>query len=82
MTQQAVFNAVFHVSTTLAYREYSPGVVTSMLTVPLWGRLTRAALAEHRLSKRDLNACVLVAGIVHAAVVARQVYFVGAAKPR
>ena len=82
VTQQAVFNALFHVGTTIAYREYSPGVVTSVLTVPLWRRLTRAALAEHRLSRRELNACVLLAGIVHAAVVARQVYFVGAAEPR
>ena len=78
VTQQAVFNALFHVGTTLAYREYSPGVVTSVLTVPLWWRLTRAALAEHRLSQRDVIAYTLVAGIVHAAVVARQVYLVAA----
>src|SRR5207248_1609123 len=37
VTQQAIFNALFHVGTTLAYREYSPCVVTSVLTVPLWG---------------------------------------------
>ena len=78
VTQQAVFNALFHVGTTLAYREYSPGVVTSVLTVPLWWRLTRAALTEHRLSQGDVIACTLVAGIVHAAVVARQVYLVAA----
>ena len=77
VTQQAIFNALFHVGTTLAYREYSPGVVTSALTVPLWRRLTRAALAEDRLSNRDVITCTLVAGIVHAAVVARQVYSVG-----
>ena len=77
VTQQAVFNALFHMGTTLAYREYSPGVVTSVLTVPLWRRLTRAALAEHRLSKRDVIVCTFVAGVVRAAVVARQVYFVG-----
>lgn len=82
VTQQAVFNALFHVGTTLAYREYSPGVISSVLTVPLWRRLTRAALAEQRLSRRDLSACVLVAGMVHPAVIARQVYFVGAAEPR
>jgi hypothetical protein len=77
VTQQAVFNGLFHAGTTLAYREYSPGLVTSILTVPLWRRLTRAALAEHRLSRRDVLACTLVAGAVHAAVVARQVFFVG-----
>jgi hypothetical protein len=77
LTQQAVFNALFHVGTTLAYREYSPGVVTSVLTLPLWRRLTRAALAEDRLSRRDVTACAVLACIVHAAVIARQVYFVG-----
>jgi hypothetical protein len=52
------------------------------MTVPLLRRLTRAALAEHRLNRRELNACVLLAGIVHTAVVARQVYFLGAGKRR
>jgi Protein of unknown function with HXXEE motif len=78
VTQQAVFNPLFHLGTTVAYREYSPGVVSSVLMVPFWWRLTHAARAEHRLSERDVIACTLVAGIVHAAVVARQVYFVGA----
>ena len=77
LTQQAVFNTLFHVGTTFAYREYSPGVVTSVLTLALWRRLTRAALAEDRLGRRDAIACTALAGFVHAAVVARQVYFVG-----
>ena len=77
LTQQAVFNTLFHVGTTFAYREYSPGVVTSVLTLALWRRLTRAALAEDRLGRRDVIACTALAGFVHAAVVARQVYFVG-----
>jgi hypothetical protein len=77
VTQQAVFNALFHVGTTSAYREYSPGAVTAVLTVPLWRRVTRAALTEYRFSQREVIACTLLAGIVHAAVVARQVYFVG-----
>lgn len=77
VSQQAVFNALFHAGTTLAYGEYSPGVVSSVLTVPLWRRLTRAALAERRLSKRDVIACTCVAGAVHAGVVAHQSYFVG-----
>ena len=69
VTQQAIFNALFHVGTTLAYREYSPCVVTSVLTVPLWGVcLTRATLTEYRLSQRDIVACTLLAGIVHAAL--------------
>jgi orotate phosphoribosyltransferase len=61
----------------VAFGEYSPGLVTSMLTVPLWRRLTSAALAEKLLTRPDVVACTLLAGIVHAAVVARQVFFVG-----
>jgi hypothetical protein len=63
--------------TTVAFREYSPGVITSILTVPLWRRLTRTAIAEGRLSSTDIAASLLVAGIVHAGVVARQVFFLG-----
>jgi hypothetical protein len=77
VTQQAVFNALFHSVTTVSFREYSPGLVTSILMVPLWRRLTRTALAEGRLSRREVAACLLVAGIVHGGVVARQVFFVG-----
>jgi hypothetical protein len=48
-----------------------------ILMVPLWGDLTHAALAERRLSKRELIVCVSVAGTIHAIVVARQVFFIG-----
>jgi orotate phosphoribosyltransferase len=47
------------------------------LQLPLWRRLTSAALAERRLGPRDVVACTAVAGLVHAAVVARQVFFLG-----
>jgi hypothetical protein len=77
LTQQALFNSVFHAATTVAFREYSPGLVTSILTVPLWRRLTKAAVAERRLTKREVAACTAVAGAVHAIVVARQVFFIG-----
>lgn len=75
--QQAVFNAVFHAGFTLAFREYSPGLITSLPNTGLWRGLTRAALAESRVAQRDLSACIHVAGAVHAAVVARQVFFLG-----
>jgi hypothetical protein len=77
VTQQAVFNPVFHSATTVAFREYSPGLATSILSVPLWRSLTRAAIAERRLTRRDVVACTLVAGFVHAGAVARQVFFIG-----
>jgi hypothetical protein len=82
VTQQALFNAVFHSTTAVAFREYSPGLVTSILTVPLWLGVTRAALIEGRLSKREVALCTLIAGVVHAGVVARQVFFIGVPEMR
>jgi Protein of unknown function with HXXEE motif len=82
VTQQAAFNAVFHSAATLAFREYSPGLVTSILHLPLWRQLTRMAVAERRLSTRDVVACTIIAGAVHAVVVARQVFFVGVPERR
>jgi hypothetical protein len=61
----------------VTFLEYSPGLITSMLTVSLWRRLTRMGIAENRIGRRDVAACLLVAGIVHAGVVARQVFFRG-----
>jgi hypothetical protein len=58
-------------------REYSPGLISSTLAVPPWRRLTQAAIAAGRLSRRDVAACLLVAGIVDAGIVARQVFFLG-----
>jgi hypothetical protein len=77
VTQQALFNALFHSVTTVTFREYSPGLITSIATVPLWRRLTRTAIDDGRLTRPDVAACLLVAGIVHAGVVARQLFFVG-----
>jgi hypothetical protein len=77
VTQQALFSALFHSVTTVTFREYSPGLISSILAVQLWRRLTRAAIDDGRLSRRDVAVCLLVAGIVHAGVVARQVFFVG-----
>jgi hypothetical protein len=82
VTQQAAFNTIFHSVTTIAFREYSPGLITSILTVPLWRRLTAAAIAEDRLGRRAVAACFVVAGIVHAGVLARQVFFVRVPDPR
>ena len=37
LTQQAVFNTLFHSGTTVAYREYSPGLVTALAGfLPVW----------------------------------------------
>ena len=82
VTQQAMCNALFHAAATVTFGEYSPGLVTSILNVPLWRRLTRAMIAERRLTRRDVVACTAVAGVVHADVVAHQVFFVGTARAR
>jgi hypothetical protein len=75
LTQQAVFNPVFHAATTAAYREYSPGLMSSMvLFLPVWGAVTRLALRAGRLTRRDVAASAAVGGVVHAAAVAQQVF--------
>ena len=78
VTPQAVFNAVFRSAATLSFRGYAPGPVTSILTIPLWQLLTKAAIAERRLTKRGVIGCTLIASLVHAGVVPRQVLFIGA----
>jgi hypothetical protein len=78
LTQQAVFNAAFHAGTTVAYREYSPGLMTSVaLGLPLWAATTRSARRGGVLSRRALRGALAAGGLVHGAAVARQVYSVG-----
>lgn len=53
LTQQALFNPLFHAGTTVSYSAYSPGLVTSLaLFLPLWYHLTRLALDEGLLTYR------------------------------
>jgi len=74
---------VFHVGTTAVWRTRSPGVITSVvLFLPLWAHLTRLTLRERRLSGSEVAAGTVAAGALHAAVVARQVFFAGAAARR
>jgi hypothetical protein len=61
----------------VAFRAYSPGLVTSLALLPLWVRVTREALRDGRLGKRGLAAAVALGGAIHAAAVARQVFKVG-----
>jgi Protein of unknown function with HXXEE motif len=75
LTQQALFNTVFHVGTTVAYREYSPGLVTAVAGfLPLWWRLTRLAGREGLLTRGGALGAAAIGGAVHATAVARQVY--------
>jgi hypothetical protein len=78
LTQQALFNTAFHAGTTVAYRDYSPGVVTGgMLFLPLWLHVTRLGLRDGLLTRRGVTAAVLLGGVIHGGVVAQQVYFMG-----
>ena len=56
LTQQALFNTVFHVGTTVAWREPSPGVASAVTTfLPLWSVVTRDALRSGLLTRRALT---------------------------
>jgi hypothetical protein len=77
LTQQALWNTVFHVGSTTAFSAYSPGLVSSVLIfVPLWWYLTRLALSEGLISRRGVMVATLIGGLIHATVVAQQVFFV------
>jgi Protein of unknown function with HXXEE motif len=78
LTQQALWNTVFHAATTAAWREYSPGLVTAgALFLPLWAWTTRLAFQEDLLSGRAVAAGVVLGGAIHGTAVAQQVFFVG-----
>jgi hypothetical protein len=75
VSQQMLWNPMFHLGTTIAYREYSPGVVTALTLFPaLWWRETRRALRAGRLSRRGVALCAAAGGLMHLAAVRRQVY--------
>jgi hypothetical protein len=68
-------NSVFHTGTTLAYREYSPGLFTALaMFVPLWVGVTRAAVRDGLMTRRGAAAGTAVASLFHALTVAEQVY--------
>ena len=74
---QAFFNIFFHVGTTVAFHAYSPGVITSLILYPpLVFYLTRLAYQEGLLTGRMGILVFCLGGAVHAAVVAKQVFFV------
>src|SRR5918911_1250658 len=52
LTQQALFNPVFHVGSTVVHRDWSPGTMTAVLLfLPLWWQLTAGALRDGILSR-------------------------------
>jgi hypothetical protein len=60
---------------TVAYREYSPGLVTAIGGfLPLWWHLTLLARHEDLLTRDGALAAVAIGGAIHATAVAKQVY--------
>ena len=75
VSQQLLWNPVFHVGTTIAYGEYSPGLVTALAFFPaLWWRETRRALRAGQLSHRSAAAAAVAGGLIHLAAIRKQVY--------
>jgi hypothetical protein len=75
LTRQALFNPVFHAGTTVAFREYSPGVATSPLFLAVWALATRAALRERLASRRGVAVSIAAGAAIQGWAVADQVFF-------
>jgi hypothetical protein len=68
-------NAAWHAGATVAYRDYSPGLVTAVAFFrALWYGLTRLGLRERRLSRRGAVIGTGAGAVLHAAVVRQTVY--------
>jgi hypothetical protein len=75
LTQQALFNTLFHSGTTVAYREYSPGLATALGGfLPLWWHLSRLARREGLISGFNARLAAGIGGAVHATAIVQQVY--------
>lgn len=60
-----VHNAIYHLGATIAFRDFSPGLITAMLLyVPTNGLIARAALKEEWVSPRQLGAIFVAGGIL------------------
>jgi hypothetical protein len=73
---QAGFNTLFPVATTAAYGADSPGLLTSLTLYPaLCCYLSRLAFQEGLLTNTSGLIALVLGGIIHAYIVAAQVYF-------
>jgi hypothetical protein len=72
--QQLLWNPVFHAGTTIAYREYSPGLVTALVLFPaLWWRATKRGLHAGMLSRGRVALAAAAGGAIHLSAVRKQV---------
>jgi hypothetical protein len=75
LSQQALFNTLFHAGTTVAYREYSPGLATALGGfLPLWWHLSRLARRERLIAPPAELLAAAIGGAVHTGAVVQQVY--------
>jgi hypothetical protein len=78
VAQQTVWNPVFHIVTTLCWRQRSPGLLTALaLFPPVWWRITRSSLRARLLTRRHIATGIAAGGVLHGMAVARQVFGVG-----
>jgi len=74
---QSLLNTLFHIGTTAAYGVYSPGLITSLTLYPsLFYYLSHLACQQGFMSAQAGIVALGVAAVIHAVVVAQQVYFV------
>jgi hypothetical protein len=75
LTQQALFNTLFHAGATVAYREYSPGLVTALGSLlPPWWHLSRLARREALITPSGELLAAGIGGAIHAGAVVQTVY--------
>ena len=74
-TPAVCFNILFHAGATAAFGVYCPGLITAlMLYPPLFVVVSRRAISERLLTSRTALISFLVAGLLHAADVSRNVF--------
>jgi hypothetical protein len=74
-TPAVFFNVLFHAGAVVIFRVYCPGVITALcIYTPLFFAITYMVLRERLLTHRMALASFMVAGLVHAADVAHNVF--------
>ena len=64
------WNGLFHISTTLVFKNLSPGTFTVfLLYIPLWFRLNHLARIENKSSAAGIGLAAVTSGVVHGALV-------------
>jgi uncharacterized protein with HXXEE motif len=74
-TPAVFFNVLFHAGATVIFRVYCPGLITATcIYAPLFMAITYLALRERLMTHRMALTSFMVAGLVHAADLAHNVF--------